>query len=75
MENNIKVTFWLSMAKKNSQNLVPVYLRVWYNYEHFTKTTGLYVKVSDWDKKAQRIKGNTEVVNTTNNQLDCLILK
>lgn len=72
MENNIKVTFWLSMAKKNSLNLVPVYLRVWYNYEHFTKTTGLYVKVSDWDKKSQKVRGNTEVVNTTNNQLDSI---
>jgi integrase len=75
MENNIKVTFWLSMAKKNSHNLVPVYLRVWYNYEHFTKTTGVSVRVTDWDKRGQRVKGNTEAVNTTNNQLDTIKVK
>lgn len=72
MESNIKVTFWLNMAKKNAQNQTPIYVRVWYNYEHFTKSTGLSIKLSDWDKKAQRIKGNTEAVNTQNNQLDAI---
>jgi len=72
MESNIKVTFWLNMTKKNAQNQTPIYVRVWYNYEHFTKSTGLSTKLSDWDKKAQRIKGNTEAVNIQNNQLDAI---
>lgn len=72
MESNIKVTFWLNMTKKNAQKQTPIYVRVWYNYEHFTKSTGLSIKLSDWDKKAQRIKGNTETVNTQNNQLDAI---
>jgi len=72
MESNIKVTFWLNMTKKNAQNQMPVYVSVWYNYEHFTKSTGLSTKLSEWDKKAQRIKGNSEAVNTQNNQFDAI---
>ena len=57
MESNIKVTFWLNLAKKNLQNLVPIYVRVSFNYEHFTKVTGMTIKSVDWDKKAMRVKG------------------
>ena len=41
MESNIKVTFWLRASKKTTLKQIPIYLRVWYNYDHFTKTTGL----------------------------------
>jgi integrase len=75
MESNIKVTFWLNMTKKNAQNQIPIYLRVWYNYEHFTKTTGLTTKLSDWDKKSQKVKGISEAVNTLNNQLDAIKIR
>jgi integrase len=75
MENNFKISFWLNRTKKNSKNLVPVYLRVWQNYAHFVKSTGILVNVSDWDKKAMRVKGLTPEVNVTNNQLDALKVK
>jgi hypothetical protein len=35
MESNVKVTFWLNKAKKNSLNLTPVYMRVAYDYAHY----------------------------------------
>lgn len=72
MENNIKIIFWLYKSKKNSKNLVPVYLRVTQNYEHFFKSTGVYIYSSDWDKKAMRIKGTTPEVNSSNATLDAL---
>ena len=75
MESNIKVTFWLNLAKKNLQNLVPIYVRVSFNYEHFTKATGMTIKSVDWDKKAMRVKGNNEEVYSINNQLDGTRLK
>ncbi|MGD0583555.1 MAG: site-specific integrase [Bacteroidales bacterium] len=75
MESNVKITFWLRASKKTVDKMIPIYLRVWYNYEFFTKTTGITVKLSDWDKKAMRIKGNNETANTTNNQMDALRVK
>lgn len=75
MESNIKVTFWLRASKKTSQNQVPIYLRVWYNYNHFTKTTGLSTKTSDWDKKAMKVRGNSDEASTINSQLDGIRVK
>jgi integrase len=75
MENNIKITFWLYKSKKNSKNLVPVYLRVTLNYDHFFKSTGVSIHSGDWDKKAMRIKGTTPEVNASNASLDAIRVK
>jgi hypothetical protein len=75
MNSNVKVTFWLNKTKKNSQNLVPVYLRVWCDYKHFSKATGIWVRLQDWDKKIMRLKGASLEVNTTNTQLDTIKIK
>ncbi|MEA1887988.1 MAG: phage integrase SAM-like domain-containing protein [Bacteroidota bacterium] len=75
MESKIKVTFWLNKTKKNSSKLVPVYLRVKYNYDFFTKSTGLLIKEVDWDKKAMRVKGNTHDANIANNKLEGIKIK
>ena len=45
MENNVKVTFWLNKAKKNSLNFTLVYMRVAYDYAYFTLITGIQVRV------------------------------
>ncbi len=70
MESKIKVTFWLNKTKKNSSKLVPIYLRVKHNYKFFTKSTGLLIKETDWDKKAMRIRGNSSGVNISNDKLE-----
>jgi len=70
MESKIKITFWLNKTRKNSSKLVPVYLRVKYNYDFFTKSTGLLIKEVDWDKKAMRVKGNTHDANIAHNSGD-----
>ena len=75
MKSSVKVTFWLNKTKKNSLNLVPVYLRVWYDYAHFSKATGIWVRLQDWDKKVMRLKGASLDVDTTNTQLDNLKIK
>lgn len=75
MENNIKITFWLYKAKKNSKNLTPVYLRVTQNYDYFTKATGISIPAGDWDKKAMRIRGTTPEADTDNSTLDSLKVK
>jgi integrase len=75
MESNVKVTFWLNKTKKNSLNLVPVYMRVAYDYAHFTISTGIQVRVHDWDKKSMRIKGATPEVYVNNSQMDAIRVK
>ena len=75
MESNVKVTFWLNKTKKNSLNLTPVYMRVAYDYAHFTLSTGIQVRVQDWDKKSMRIRGTTQKVYVNNSQMDSLKMK
>jgi len=75
MENNIKITFWLYKAKKNSKNLTPIYLRVTQNYDYFTKATGISIPAGDWDKKAMRIRGATPEADIDNSTLDSLKVK
>jgi integrase len=75
MENNIKITFWLNRVKKNSKNLVPVYMRVTQNYDFFNKATGIRIPAGDWDKKAMKIRGATQEVATANSTLDSLRVK
>ena len=60
MESQIKVKFWLFRSKKNQKNLVPIYIRVTFNYDYFTRSTAQSVKESDWDKKAMKVKGNSQ---------------
>ncbi len=75
MESNVKITMWLFKAKRNSKNQIPIYLRVSFNYAHFTKSTGIYVGVNEWDKKAMRIKGTSLESNAKNSHLEALKLK
>jgi len=75
MESQIKVTFWLNKTKKDSSNRVSIYLRVMYNYEFFTKSTGLKIKESDWDKRAMRVRGNTNEVQMINSKMESMMIK
>lgn len=75
MKSNVKVTFWLNKTKKNSQNLVPIYLRVWYDYAHFSKATGISVRVQEWDKKIMRVRGASLEVDSINTQLESMKIK
>ena len=54
------------------KNLVPVYLRVWYDYANFTKATGNWVRLQDWDKTQMKVNGNSLEVDTINTQLEGL---
>lgn len=75
MQTNVKVTFWLSKTKKNAKNLVPVYLRVSYDYANFTKATGIWVRLQDWDKQQMRVRGNSLEADSINTQLEGMKIK
>lgn len=75
MQTNVKVTFWLSKTKKNAKNLVPVYLRVSYDYTNFTKATGIWVRLQDWDKQQMKVRGNSFEADSINTQLESMKIK
>lgn len=75
MDSNVKVTFWLYRARINIKKQMPIYLRVRNNNENFSKSTGLYVKEANWDKKTKRVKGNNPEADSINSQLDGLRMK
>jgi integrase/recombinase XerD len=75
MESQIKVTFWINKSKKNQKNLVPIYIRVTFNYDYFTRSTSLSVKESDWDKKSMKVKGISSEACLINTKLDSLKMR
>ncbi len=72
MDSSVKITFWLYRARIDSKKQMPIYLRVRNRYEFFTKSTGLTVKESLWDKKTNRVRGNNPEADSINSQLDGL---
>ena len=46
MESKIKVSFWLNKTKRSTSKQVPLYLRVVYNYDSFTKSTGVMINLN-----------------------------
>lgn len=76
MGSNVKITFFLFKAKRNSKKQIPVYMRVWHNYKYFVKSTGIVVgSINDWDRKGMRIKGKSLEANSSNSHLEVLKMK
>ena len=75
MDSNVKITFWLYRARVNSKKQMPIYLRVRNNNENFSKSTGLFIKEANWDKKIKRVKGSNPEAYSINSQLDGIKLK
>jgi len=71
----VKISFWLNNCKKNSKKQSPVYVRVTQNYKYFTMTTGKYIYPIDWDKKRNRVKGNSPYALEVNEHLNTTRLK
>lgn len=72
MDSKVKITFWLYKARSNKKKLTPIYFRVRNNYAFFTKSTGLHVRESNWDKKTMRVRGTNPEADSINSQLDGL---
>ncbi len=73
MDSNVKITYWLYKTRTDkTSKLCPIYLRVRNKNSFFTKSTGLSVRESDWDKKLKRVKGKSAEAESINSQLDGL---
>ncbi len=58
--NNLRILFWLYRSKKNSQDEVPIYLRITYNQERKNISTGFYINAARWDKSKSMVKGTKD---------------
>ena len=69
---SIKLSFWIRSSQKNNQRKAPIYLRIQQDDIRTHHSVGEFVIPSAWDKKAQRIKGNSEETEAINGKLDAL---
>ena len=69
---SVKLTFWVRPSQKNSQNRVPIYLRIQQDSKRSQYSIGEYIYLSQWDKKAQKVKGNSVEAQGMNSKLDTL---
>jgi len=69
---SIKLSFWIRSSQKNNQKKAPIYLRIQQDEVRTHLATGEYVNPLAWDKKAQRIKGNSEEAEAINGKMDAL---
>ena len=74
-QNSVKITFWLNKSKKNTDKTSPIYMRVRFGGELFTKATGINIPKSDWDSKTSKVKGSSSKAATYNDYLEGIRLK
>jgi len=75
MANSIKVLFWLHRSKTNSNDEVPVMIRLSSQGRRTDKATGHYVLPEKWNSKKQRIKGENELDIEFNTWMDSIRVK
>jgi integrase/recombinase XerD len=69
---SVKLSFWVRPSQKNNQGKCPVYLRIQQNNVRTQYSIGEYINLSMWDKKAQKVKGNSQEAEAMNGKLDSL---
>jgi integrase/recombinase XerD len=72
---SVKLNFWIRPSQKNGTGNAPVYLNIHYNNTKCQYSIGIDVKLSQWDKKAQRVKGISEESQVLNDQLGAIRTK
>jgi len=75
MEARMSILFYGKSAKRTTDNLVPIYLRVTINGQRFEMSTQRYVEQMKWSSQAGRMKGNSEEAKRINIYLDTLRAK
>ena len=67
---SVKLSFWVRPSQKNNQGKCPVYLRIQQNNVRTHYSIGEYINLSMWDKKAQKVKGNSQEAEAMNGKLE-----
>lgn len=66
---SVNLNFWVRPSQKTSKGKTPVYLNISFNGVNCQYSIGVETAISQWDKKAQRIKGKSEEANLGNAKL------
>jgi hypothetical protein len=69
---SLKLSFWIRPSLKNNKRKSPIYLKIHLNNIRTSYSVGEFINYSLWDKKSQRLKGNTPEVQVINEKLDAL---
>ncbi len=72
MNHKISVLFYSKIAKKTTENLVPIYMRITISGQRIEQSTQRYVELSKWSAEAGRVKGSSVPATAINSHLDTL---
>jgi site-specific recombinase XerD len=67
--NNISVFVWLNQTKLNKKGLAPLVIRITFNRERKTISTGYSIDPSKWDIAKYRVKGTCETADQINDYI------
>lgn len=70
MKGSIKILFWLYQSKKNSQGLIPIYVRVTLNKQRTEIASGYFVHPTHWNAKKKLVKNSAPQGAEINNALE-----
>jgi hypothetical protein len=71
----VYLKFVLNDKRPKEDNIYPIVIRVTYNRNNTTISTGLRVKQDDWDKSASQVKRTNQNFNLLNQKLSEFYLK
>ena len=67
---SLKLSFWIRPSLKNNKRKSPIYLKIHLNNIRTSYSVGEFINYSLWDKKSQRLKGNTPEIQIINEKLE-----
>ena len=70
MKANVSVNFVVRNSKTRQDGTSPIQVSLSMNGQRASFSTGKTIKVSEWDKKAQRVKGKDSVSIELNNYIE-----
>jgi hypothetical protein len=72
MDYNLTTHFYLKNGRENSKGQSPVYLRITLNGQRTEISTNQSILADNWNKQAEKAKGNREEARIFNSYLDSL---
>ena len=58
-EMSINLNFWVRPSQKSPNGEIPIFLNISYDGTNSQYSLGLRITPSSWDKKSQKVKGNS----------------
>jgi integrase/recombinase XerD len=72
MQNKMKISYYLSKKRKNAQGLIPIWYKITVNGDVVDKSTGIFIKESDWDATKKKVLDTNDFASAHNARLSML---